>query len=78
MIKSTRNPSANSAIVAVCSYGTGIDDEVGTLFSAVLPKPVMRDQVLTILRKLGFQQKSQGANARRGSETRRTGSAAKI
>lgn len=68
MIKSTRNPSSNAAIIAVCSYGTGIDDEVGTLFAAILSKPVMREQVLLILRRLGFQQKSKSdALARRGS-----------
>lgn len=40
MIKSTKNPSSSCPIIAVCSYGTGIDDELGTLFSGVLPKPV--------------------------------------
>lgn len=52
MIKSTKNPSSSCPIVAVCSYGTNIDDEVGTLFSGVLPKPVVKEQVLAVLRKL--------------------------
>lgn len=53
MIKSTKNPSSACPIVAVCSYGTNIDDEVGTLFSGVLPKPIVKEQVLAVLRKLG-------------------------
>lgn len=69
-IKSTRSASALSAIVAVCSYGTAVDDDVGTLFSAVLPKPIAKDQVLAVLRKLGFTEKSKtdGSVFRRGSE----------
>ncbi|KAK4700084.1 serine/threonine-protein kinase RIM15, partial [Phenoliferia sp. Uapishka_3] len=63
MIKSTKNPSSSCPIIAVCSYGTGIDDELGTLFSGVLPKPILKAQVLLIFRKLGFQE----AKPRRGS-----------
>lgn len=53
MIKSTKNPSSSCPIVAVCSYGTNIDDEVGTLFSGVLAKPIVKDQVLALFKKLG-------------------------
>jgi len=71
MIKSTSNPSQDSPIIAVCSFGTGIDDEVGTLFSGTLPKPVRREQVLQVFsEKLGYKL----LGARRGSEDERRGS----
>ena len=71
MIKSTRSMSMDSLIVAVCSYGTGVDDDVGTLFSAILSKPILKDQVLSVMRKLGFQQKK--AESRRPSAEEREG-----
>lgn len=68
MIKSTNNPSSTADIVAVCSYSIAVDDEVGTLFAATLPKPTTKEQVLAILRKLGFQEKRRGDDeSRRGS-----------
>lgn len=41
MIKSTNNPSQHCPIIAVCSHAGGIDQEVGTLFSGVLNKPIV-------------------------------------
>jgi len=41
MIKSTNNPSQHCPIVAVCSHASAIDQEVGTLFSGVLNKPIV-------------------------------------
>lgn len=68
MIKSTNNPSSTADIVAVCSYSIAVDDEVGTLFAATLPKPTTKEQVLAILRKLGFQEKRRvDDESRRGS-----------
>lgn len=67
MIKSTRSMSMDSLIVAICSYGTGVDDDVGTLFSAILSKPILKDQVLSVMRKLGFQQKKVADSSRRPS-----------
>ncbi|KAM0755998.1 kinase-like protein [Meredithblackwellia eburnea MCA 4105] len=58
MIKSTKNPSSECPIIAVCSYGTGIDDELGTLFSGVLPKPILKANVLGCFRKLGFRERT--------------------
>ncbi|KAL8284258.1 hypothetical protein RQP46_005007 [Phenoliferia psychrophenolica] len=69
MIKSTKNPSSSCPIIAVCSYGTGIDDELGTLFSGVLPvqtraySRILKAQVLAVFKKLGYQE----AKPRRGS-----------
>lgn len=72
MIKSTNNPSSNCHIIAVCSYSIAIDDEVGTLFAGVLSRPVDKAQVLTLLRKLGFQEKRSGRGE--GGEDSRRGS----
>lgn len=57
MIKSTTNPSQHCPIVAVCSYTAGIDDEVGTLFSGILQKPVLKAQLLATFDKLGFERR---------------------
>ncbi|KAI5474189.1 serine/threonine protein kinase RIM15, partial [Pseudohyphozyma bogoriensis] len=55
MIKSTNNPSSSCPIIAVCSSPMGLDDEVGTLFSGTLPKPINREEVLAVFRqKLNF------------------------
>lgn len=57
MIKSTNNANQNTPIVAVTSYAaherTHITEE-GTLFNAVLTKPVSKADVLNVLTKLGF------------------------
>ncbi|GAA94691.1 uncharacterized protein L969DRAFT_49072 [Mixia osmundae IAM 14324] len=59
MIKSTRNPNQDTPIVAVTSYsdmpeGDPLSEE-GTIFSAVVAKPVNKTNVLSVFRKLGFE-----------------------
>lgn len=64
MIKSTKNANQNTPIVAVTSYAaherTHITEE-GTLFNAVLTKPVSKPDVLNVLTKLGFVAKAKPA-----------------
>lgn len=57
MIKSTNNANQNTPIVAVTSYAAHDQlriTEEGTLFNAVLTKPVNKKDVLDVLSKLGF------------------------
>lgn len=61
MIKSTNNANQNTPIVAVTSYAAherAHITEEGTLFSAVLTKPVSKTDVLNVLTKLGFVAKT--------------------
>ncbi|TNY19781.1 hypothetical protein DMC30DRAFT_353426 [Rhodotorula diobovata] len=67
MIKSTVNPSSNAPIVAVCSQSTAIDDATGTLFTATLPKPIMKADLLGVLSHLGFKLEVKASDDRRGS-----------
>lgn len=64
MIKSTNNANQNTPIVAVTSYAAHerihITEE-GTLFNAVLTKPVSKADVLNVLTKLGFVTKTKPA-----------------
>ncbi|GAA6047829.1 hypothetical protein JCM3770_004663 [Rhodotorula araucariae] len=67
MIKSTVNPSTNAPIVAVCSQPAAIDDATGTLFTATLPKPIMKADLLAVLSHLGFKLEVKASEERRGS-----------
>lgn len=66
MIKSTNNANQNTPIVAVTSYAaherTSVTEE-GTVFNAVLTKPVSKADVLSVLTKLGFVAKTSSAKA---------------
>lgn len=65
MIKSTNNANQNTPIVAVTSYAAHerihITEE-GTLFNAVLTKPVSKTDVLNVLTKLGFVTKTKSTH----------------
>lgn len=65
MIKSTKNANQNTPIVAVTSYAprdqTSITEE-GTVFNAVLTKPVNKTDILQVLTKLGFIAKTKHTN----------------
>lgn len=54
MIKSTQNPNALTPIVAVTSFESYYVSEQGTLFAALLTKPVNKKDVLTVMKRLGF------------------------
>jgi len=61
MIKSTKNANQNTPIVAVTSYAAQDQPHVteeGTVFNAVLTKPVNKTDVLNVLMKLGFKAKT--------------------
>lgn len=69
MIKSTVNPNSECPIVAVCSHDVGTNDEAGTIFSASISKPIVKNDVVNILRKLGFaKQAEENRTSRRGSQ----------
>lgn len=53
MIKSTQNPNASTPIVAVTSFESYLSEQ-GTLFSALLAKPVNKKDVLNVMKRLGF------------------------
>ncbi|SCV68579.1 BQ2448_700 [Microbotryum intermedium] len=55
MIKSTNNPSQNTPTIAVCSHAGAVDNQAGTLFSGVLPKPILKADLLRIFSRLGFR-----------------------
>ncbi|EIW72823.1 hypothetical protein TREMEDRAFT_25150 [Tremella mesenterica DSM 1558] len=61
MIRSTNNPNHNTPIIAATSYEQhqSITEE-GTLFSAVLAKPVQKVDLIKCLGKLGFVLSSSG------------------
>jgi len=67
MIKSTQNLNSHTPIVAVTSYESFVSEQ-GTLFAAVLAKPVSKADVLGVLKKLGFVAKMSGG--KEGKETR--------
>jgi hypothetical protein len=54
MIKSTQNPNALTPIVAVTSFESYYVSEQGTLFAALLTKPVNKRDVLNVMKRLGF------------------------
>ncbi|KAH9814655.1 RIM15-related serine/threonine-protein kinase [Melampsora americana] len=57
MIKSTQNANAHTPIVAVTSFESFIvapSDSEGTLFAALLGKPVGKKDVLDVMKRLGF------------------------
>jgi len=54
MIKSTQNPNALTPIVAVTSFESYYVSEQGTLFAALLTKPVNKKDVLNVMKRLGF------------------------
>ncbi|KAN0063369.1 rim15, signal transduction response regulator [Thecaphora frezii] len=55
MVKSTRNANSNTPIVALASFDRGEPiDAAGSVFDAVLAKPLERVDVCAILSKLGF------------------------
>ncbi|EGG02429.1 RIM15-related serine/threonine-protein kinase [Melampsora larici-populina 98AG31] len=57
MIKSTQNVNAHTPIVAVTSFESYIiapSDSEGTLFAALLGKPVGKKDVLDVMKRLGF------------------------
>ena len=61
MIKSTNNVNQTTPIVAVTSYTTRDKPHMtgeGTVFNAVLAKPVKKEDVLGVLTKLGFVAKT--------------------
>lgn len=65
MIKSTKNANQNTPIVAVTSYAAHDQPhltEEGTVFNAILTKPVNKTDVLNVLTKLGFKAKPKNAN----------------
>lgn len=65
MIKSTKNANQNTPIVAVTSYAAHDQlriTEEGTVFNAVLTKPVNKTEVLGVLTKLGFIAKTKATN----------------
>ena len=70
MIKSTNNANQNTPIVAVTSYAvhdrTHITEE-GTVFNAILTKPVSKADVLSTLTKLGFVAKTKAGVQPAGS-----------
>lgn len=67
MIKSTQNPNMRTPIVAVTSFESYVSEE-GTLFAAVLAKPVIKADLLAIFRRLGFVAKQkQPSRTERGS-----------
>lgn len=72
MIKSTNNANQNTPIVAVTSYApherSHITEE-GTLFNAVLTKPVSKADVLGVLTKLGFVAKTKAPGPSGGDAT---------
>lgn len=79
MIKSTKGPSQNARIVAMCSHPSAVDASV-SLFDGILLKPVVRDGLLDLLRDLGFvlAEKTKVSD-RRGSDDRRgSGDAASV
>ncbi|POW09583.1 hypothetical protein PSTT_06766 [Puccinia striiformis] len=53
MIKSTQNPNALTPIVAVTSFESYVSEQ-GTLFAALLTKPVNKKDVLNVMKRLGF------------------------
>lgn len=53
MIKSTQNPNAQTPIVAVTSFESYVSEQ-GTLFAALLGKPVEKKDVLEVMKRLGF------------------------
>ncbi|CAH7682791.1 AGC protein kinase [Phakopsora pachyrhizi] len=53
MIKSTQNPNAQTPIVAVTSFESYVSEQ-GTLFAALLGKPVQKKDVLSVMKRLGF------------------------
>lgn len=53
MIRSTMNPNQNCPIVAATAYDDAVTEE-GTLFSAVLPKPFSKADLVKCLAKVGF------------------------
>lgn len=68
MIKSTQNPNMRTPIVAVTSFESYVSEQ-GTLFAAVLAKPVQKSDLLSIFKKLGFQAKPKTSRAARGSKS---------
>jgi len=71
MIKSTKNANQQTPIVAVTSYelkDAQISEE-GTMFSAILQKPVTKNDVLQTMKRLGFATKSQTSSSISGNKT---------
>jgi len=71
MIKSTKNANQQTPIVAVTSYelkDAQLSEE-GTMFSAILQKPVTKNDVLQTMKRLGFATKSQTSNSISGTKT---------
>lgn len=55
MIKSTRNPNANTPVIALASYDRKERvDASGSVFDAILAKPIDKADVFEILPLLGF------------------------
>ncbi|KAM0793596.1 hypothetical protein ACM66B_001029 [Microbotryomycetes sp. NB124-2] len=80
MIKSTKGPSQHAKIVAMCSHSSAIDAS-RSLFDGILPKPVLRDDLLDLLRDLGFvlADKTKVGDRRGSGEDRRgSGDAASV
>jgi serine/threonine-protein kinase RIM15 len=54
MIKSTQNPNALTPLVAGTLFESYYVSEQGTLFEALLTKPVNKKDVLNVMKWLGF------------------------
>lgn len=75
MIKSTQNLNMRTPIVAVTSFESYVSEQ-GTLFAAVLAKPVIKADLLAIFRKLGFVAKQKQTGRTEGGGSTGSGSGA--
>ena len=54
-IKTTNNKNASTPIIAVSAYGGSEPTEQSELFAGYLSKPVQKNDLLAMMRQLGFK-----------------------
>jgi len=55
-IKNTNNKNTNTPIISVSAYSSSSNsDAPGTVFAAMLAKPVQKSDIVNVLRQLGFK-----------------------
>lgn len=59
-IKSTNNKNASTPIIAVSAYsGQDVSASASNIFAAALGKPIPKNELLGVMRQLGFKTTSQ-------------------
>ncbi|KXN83737.1 Serine/threonine-protein kinase cek1 [Leucoagaricus sp. SymC.cos] len=61
-IKSTNSKNTNTPIIAVSAYSSTDPNELSHVFSASLPKPVQKADLLAAMRQLGFKTSTMSSN----------------